>query len=49
MKKYGILSDSEKEGKCKYYVSDETSGFARQARLFLGEDLKRDVEHVELE
>ncbi len=49
MKKYGILSDSEKEGKCKYYVSDETSGFARQARLFLGEDLKSDVEHVELE
>lgn len=49
IKKYDILSDSENDGNCKYYVSDEVTGFAQQARLFLGEDLERAVEHVELE
>lgn len=35
-------------GKCRYFVSDSTDGFAKLASLFLGEDVTESVEQVDI-
>ena len=35
-------------GKCRYFVSDSTDGFAKLASLFLGEDVTEDVTQIDI-
>ncbi len=35
-------------GKCRYFVSDSTDGFAKLASLFLGEDVTDDVTQIDI-
>lgn len=35
-------------GKCRYFVSDSTDGFAKPASLFLGEDVTEDVTQIDI-
>lgn len=43
-----MLSNSNLSGTNHYYVSDSPEGFSRLASLFLGRDIHRDVEQIEL-
>ena len=49
LKRADMLSGKEKQGTCKYYVSDSTEGFAEMASLFLQRDVENMVEQIDIE
>lgn len=42
------LNGRAAEGRCRYFVSDSTDGFARPASIFLGENVTGQVEQIDI-
>lgn len=52
VKEYLIKNDmltAEKNGECRYFVSDSVDGFLKTAETFLGESVKDKAERIEIE
>lgn len=44
----GLRTDSADRGSRRFFVSDSTGGFGRQASIFLGEDVTADVKQIDI-
>ena len=44
----GLRTDSVDRGSRRFFVSDSTGGFGRQASIFLGEDVTADVKQIDI-
>ena len=44
-----MLCDAQQDTKCEFYVSDAVEGFIPTAELFLGDNIARQVQHVEVD
>ncbi len=49
LKENNLLSDRKEKGKCDFYVSDTPDGFENIANVFLGENVNRKVEQINIE
>ena len=45
----GLLNETKTNGKCEFYVSDTVESFSKLAGVFLGEDIKDNVYHVDIQ
>ena len=48
LREQAALADPRRQGKCRYYVSDSTEGFASLASIFLGQDVNGLVEQIDI-
>ncbi len=49
LKEFKMLNDKNEPGKCSFYVSDDTDDFSKIAEIFLGENIQRNVNKVNIE
>ena len=44
-----MLSNGDKKGVCRYYVSDSVQSFSNTAEMFLGEKVGENAQRIEIE
>ncbi len=49
LKEKGLLNTSEKEGECRFFVSDRTDDFSKVASIFLHSNIGDDVQRVDIQ
>ena len=49
LKEKGLLNKSDKQGTCRYYVSDTVEDFRKTAEIFLNRSVGDEVSHINLE
>ncbi len=49
LEKNGLLSGRAQKGRCTFYVSDSTEGFAEAANIFLQQNVQQTVELIDIE